>query len=273
MKRATEALEQGNTKFVARGKNRELFEEMKRKFEEEKNGKPDSKRKKLMAIAAAPHAESNSSDSSSSSSSSSSDSENESPEKKSSSSHKVKSIESAVKTEPASEEQIEELTDDAHFVSAIVEWFDCNKKHKKALIQGIKNAFSEIAPLIYKCKTTLLGDNYLATQMPNLDKFFDHYDINDYGTYFSISLDAYNPTLCKVTWVWTKPAEARQQAKQPHQFNHELAMAWQAEMQKREEAWRAYNKTPEAQRVHCMGGGPVTSVPSGHYKVDAGYYS
>ena len=113
MKRAREALEQGNTKFVARGKSRELFEEMKRKFEEEKNGKPDSKRKKLLALAAAPHAESNSSDSSDSSSSS--DSEDESPRKKSSSSHKVKSIESAVETEPGNDEELEELKDDAHF--------------------------------------------------------------------------------------------------------------------------------------------------------------
>ena len=84
------------------------------------------------------------------------------------------------------------------------------KETLNALIQGIKNAFSEIAPLIYKSKTTPLGDNDLATQMPDLDKFFDHYDINDFGSDFSISLDAYNPTLCKVTWLWAKPAEARQ---------------------------------------------------------------
>ena len=110
--------------------------------------------------------------------------------------------------------------------------------------------------------------------MPDLDKFFDHYDIDDFGTDFSIKLTAYDPTLCKVTWLWTKPAEVKQRAKQPHQYNHEAAMAWQAEMQKREEAWRAYTKTPEAQRVHCMVDcGPVTNVPSGHYKVDAGYYS
>ena len=131
-------------------------------------------------MAAAPHAESNSSDASDSSSSS--DSEDESPRKKSSSSHKVKSIESAVETEPGNDEELEELKDDAHFVTAIVEWFDCNKKHKTALIQGIKNAFSEISPLIHKSKTTPLGDNNLATQMPDLDKFFDHYDINDFGT-------------------------------------------------------------------------------------------
>ena len=106
--------------------------------------------------------------------------------------------------------------------------------------------------------------------MPDLDKFFDHYDINDFGTEFSIKLDAYNPTLCKVTWLWTKPSEVKQRAKQPHQYNHEAAMARQAELQKREEAWRAYTKTPEAQRVHCMADcGPVTNVPSGHY----GYYS
>ena len=58
MKRAREALEQGNTKFVARGENKELFEEMKRKFEQEKNDEPDSKRVKLPALAPAPQTES-----------------------------------------------------------------------------------------------------------------------------------------------------------------------------------------------------------------------
>jgi ABC-type uncharacterized transport system involved in gliding motility auxiliary subunit len=90
MKRAREALEQGNASFVARGKNKELFEEMKRKFEQEKNAQsePDSKRMKLSAAAPAAvpagQAESNSSDSSSNSSS---DSENDPPQSKSSSSH------------------------------------------------------------------------------------------------------------------------------------------------------------------------------------------
>ena len=110
--------------------------------------------------------------------------------------------------------------------------------------------------------------------MPALHKFFDQYDISDFGSDFSISLDACNPTLCTVTWVWMKPAEARQRAKQPDQYDHEAAMARQAEMQKGEEAWRAYRKTPEATRVYCMADcEPVTNFPSGHYKVDAGYYS
>ena len=49
MKRARDALEQGNTSFVARGENKELFEEMKRKFEQEKNTQfePASKMMKL----------------------------------------------------------------------------------------------------------------------------------------------------------------------------------------------------------------------------------
>jgi hypothetical protein len=102
-------------KFVARGKNKELFEEMKRKFEQEKNAQsePDSKRMKLSAAAPAAvpagQAESNSSDSSSNSSS---DSENDPPQSKSSSSHEdvVKEQEMqivpAVETEPESDEQI-----------------------------------------------------------------------------------------------------------------------------------------------------------------------
>ena len=32
----------------------------------------------------------------------------------------------------------------------------------------------------------------------------------------------------------------------------QAAMAWQAEMQKRQEEYRAYCKKPEANRVHCM---------------------
>ena len=51
MKRARDALEQGNTKFVARGENKELFEEMKREFEQKKNAQSDSKRMKLPAPA------------------------------------------------------------------------------------------------------------------------------------------------------------------------------------------------------------------------------
>ena len=90
MKRAREALEQGNTKFVARGENKELFEEMKRKFEQEKDAKSEPHSKKMKLPAAAPavvpasQSESNSSDSSSDSSSYS---EDDSPQSKSSSSH------------------------------------------------------------------------------------------------------------------------------------------------------------------------------------------
>ena len=260
MKRAREALEQGNTKFVARGENKELFEEMKRKFEEEKNAQsePDSKKVKLPALAAAPEAESSSSDYSSSS-----DSENEpSP------SNTESAAESAAETE--ADEEIEELRDDAHFVAVIIKWFDCKKKHKMVLIEGIKEALSEIAPLMYKSKTTQLSDKDLAC--PGLDKFFDQYDISDYGSDFSIARDAYNPTLCKVTWIWTKPAEPRQLVKQIDDVDPEAAKAWQAEMQRKEEAWKAYKKTPEANRVWCMAGDEPVHVPSGHYKVDPGYY-
>ena len=69
MNRARQALEQGNTSFVARGKNKELYEEMKRTFEQEKNAQSASKRVKLSAVSPAPATESNSSDSSSDSSS------------------------------------------------------------------------------------------------------------------------------------------------------------------------------------------------------------
>ena len=160
MNRAREALEQGNTKFVARGKNKEVFEEMKRQFEQEKDGEPESKRMKLPAPAAAPQEESDSS------SDSSSDSE------QSSSHHEEqKSIEPVVETDPKSDEEIEELKcleDEAHFV--------------------------------------------------------------------------------------TEPAEATQPAKPvvPCQYDHEAAMAWQAEMQRNEAAWRAHRKTPEANRIYCM---------------------
>ena len=255
MKRATEALEQGNTKFVARGENKELFEEMKRKFEQEKNDEPDSKRVKLPALAAAPQAESSDSDS---------------EDNKSSSSHEEESIES--ETEPGSDEDLQELKDDAHFVAAIVKWFDCKKKHKKVLIQGIKNAFSAFAPIIYKFQTTPLGDEFSATNWPDLDKFFENYNVSEFGAEFKISLDAYNPTLCKVSWIWTKPAEVTQQVKQTNHHDHEAAMAWQAEMQRREDAWRAYSKTPEANRVHCMADDePQTHVPLGHYALYGSY--
>ena len=276
MKRATEALEQGNTKFVARGENKELFEEMKRKFEQEKNDEP-AKRVKLQAMAAAPQAESNSSDYSSEPDSkrvnlpaaapqaeSDYSSDSDSEDNKSSSSHEEESIES--ETEPGSDEDLEELKDDAHFVAAIVKWFDCKKKHKKVLIQGIKNAFSAFAPIIYKFQTTPLGDEFSATNWPDLDKFFEKYKVSEFAAEFKISLDEYNPTLCKVSWIWTKPAEARQQVKQTNHYDHEAAMAWQAEMQRKEEAWRAYMKTPEANRVHCMAGEePQIHVPSGYY--------
>ena len=80
--RAREALEQGNTSFVARGKNKELYEDMKRTFEQEMNAQSASKRVKLSAVSPAPApTESNSSDSSSdfsSQQSSSSDEETES---------------------------------------------------------------------------------------------------------------------------------------------------------------------------------------------------
>ena len=253
MKRAREALEQGNTKFVARGENKKVFEEMKRKFEEEKNAQSEPDSKKVKLPAAAPEAESSSSDYSPSS-----DSENEpSP------SNTESAAESAAETE--ADEEIKELRDDAHFVAVIIKWFDCKKKHKKVLIQGIKNALSEIAPLIYKSKTTQLSDKDLAC--PGLNKFFDQYDISDFGSYFSIARDAYNPTLCKVTWIWTKPAEPRQQVKQIDDVDPEAAMAWMAEMQRKEAAWKAYMKSTEANRVHCMAGDkPVMHVPSGHYK-------
>lgn len=167
LKRAKEALEQGNTKFVARGENRVLFEEMKRKFEQEKNAQsePDSKRVKLPALAAAPKAESNSSDYSSSS-----DSENESSPSNSSCSHDKESIELAVETE--SDEQIKELNDEA----------------------------------------------------------------------------------------------PRQPAKQTDDDDHEAAMAWQAEMERKEKAYKAYSKTPEANRVWCMADCQPAVIPSGHYK-------
>ena len=155
MNRAREALEQGNTKFVARGENKKVFEEMKREFELAKNGEPESKRMKLTAPAAAPQEESDSS-------SDSSDSEQ-------------------------SDEEIEELKcleDEAHSV--------------------------------------------------------------------------------------TEPAEATQPAKPlvPCQYDHEAAMAWQAEMQRKEAAWQAHQKTPDANRIHCMTDCKPTPIPSGHYKDD-----
>ena len=170
MNRAREALEQGNTKFVARGENKKVFEEMKREFELAKNAQsePDSKRIKLTTPAAAPQAESNSS------SDSSSDSE------QSSSHHEEEK-------DPKSDEEIEELKcleDEAHSV--------------------------------------------------------------------------------------TEPAEATQPAKPlvPCQYDHEAAMAWQAEMQRKEAAWQAHQKTPDANRIHCMTDCKPTPIPSGHYKDD-----
>ena len=154
MNRAREALEQGNTKFVARGENKKVFEEMKREFELAKNGEPESKKMKLTAPAAAPQEESDSS-------SDSSDSEQ-------SSSHHEE------------EKSIEHVEDEAHFV--------------------------------------------------------------------------------------TEPAEATQRVKQTDQYDHEAAMAWQAEMQRKEAAWRAHRKTPEANRIYCMADCEPTPVPSGHYK-------
>ena len=69
-----------------------------------------------------------------------------------------------------------------------------------------------------------------------------------------------------MTWIWTKPAEPRQQAKQIDDVDPEAAKAWQAEMQRKEEAWKAYMKSTEANRVHCMAGDKPVHVPSGHYK-------
>ena len=81
MNRAREALEQGNTSFVARGKNKELYEEMKRAFEQERNAQSASNRVKLSAVSPAPAStESNYSDSSSGSSSSQSSSSDEEEE-------------------------------------------------------------------------------------------------------------------------------------------------------------------------------------------------
>jgi len=152
MNRAREALEQGNTKFVARGENKKVFEEMKREFELAKNGEPESKKMKLTAPAAAPQEESDSS-------SDSSDSEQ-------------------------SDEEIEELKcleDEAHSV--------------------------------------------------------------------------------------TEPAEATQPAKPlvPCQYDHEAAMAWQAEMQRNEAAWRAQRKTPEANRIYCMADCKPTPMKDPHH--------
>lgn len=273
LKRAREALEQGNTKFVARGENKELFEEMKRKFEQEKNDEPNSKRVKLPA--AAPQAESNSSDYSSEPDSkrvnlpattqAESDYSSDSEDNKSSSSHEEESIES--ETEPGSDEDLEELKDDAHFVAAIVKWFDCKKKHKRVLIQGIKNAFSEFAPIIYKFQTTPPGGEFSTTDWPDLHKFFEKYEVDEFGAEFKISLDAYNPTLCKVSWIWTKPAEPRQQVKQTNHHDHEAAMAWEAEMQRKQDAWLAHMNRPEAKDVYCMADcKPQTQFPSGYYR-------
>ena len=174
MNRAREALEQGNTKFVARGENKEVFEEMKREFELAKNGEPESKRMKPTAPAAAPQEESDSSSDSSDSEQSSSHHEEE------------KSIEPVVETDSKSDEEIEELKcleDEAHFV--------------------------------------------------------------------------------------TEPAEATQPAKPvvPCQYDHEAAMAWQAEMQRKEAAGRAFLKTPEANRIYCMADcKPAPMQHPSHYK-------
>ena len=179
MNRAREALEQGNTKFVARGKNKEVFEEMKRQFELAKNGEPESKRMKLTA--AAPQEESDSSSDSSDSEQSSFHHEEEIEELK------CLKDEHVVETDPKSDEEIEELKClevEAHFV--------------------------------------------------------------------------------------TKPAEATQPAKPvvPCQYDHEAAMAWQAEMQRKEAAWRAHRKTPEANLIYCMADCKPTPIHSGHYKDD-----
>ena len=201
-------------------------------------------------------AKSRSADSSSSysSHSSSEEAEDDLPQKKSSSSTNDK----------LSNEDIDELKDDVHFVTAMIKWFNCDKKHKKTLLQGIKKAFSECAPAIYKHETTPPGDS--APQMPDIDKFFDQYDVNDFGSEFTISVDAYKPTLCKVRWVWTKPAEVPQRATQPEKYNREAAMARQAELQQSEEYWRARSQIEKGAGVICMADcEPVFYLPAGHY--------
>ena len=105
VKRANEALKQGNTRFVARGENKKLFEEMKRKFEQEQNAQsePDSKMMKL-----------------SNPSSSSSDSEENSPQPP----EVLNVTESEINEAAPIELQIEELsslTDEAQFETEINE--------------------------------------------------------------------------------------------------------------------------------------------------------
>ena len=268
VKRAEEALKQGNTRFVARGENKVLFEEMKRKFEQDKNAEPAEK---MMKLSSDPEEDSpqlelldvvkTESESNEIEEVSSLKDEAHSETSESNEIEEVSSLKDEAHIETSESNAIEEvntLNDEAHFVKAYIEWFDCKKKHKKVLMQGIQNAFREIAPLKYTFETTPIRDQISAT--PGVDKFFDKYDVVDYGLDgFTISLDAYSATLCQVTIdmdfkAWGKHKAATRPAKQPApcQCNHEEAMAWNAEMTKRLEAFQAYMKSPEANRMYCM---------------------
>ena len=42
-------------------------------------------------------------------------------------------------------------------------------------------------------------------------------------------------------------------------------MAWQAEMQRKEAAWQAHQKTPDANRIHCMADCKPTPMKDPHH--------